>query len=130
MLLINNEVKQKLLENGKPENKDKDHPPVVYISILGTKCHWLLSELDPEMPNIAFGLCDLGMGFPEMGYVDLNEIAELSMSASILPIISMKAANSQYPLTTYWRASLVQREVTTDEKLLMQAFHARDKSSS
>jgi hypothetical protein len=24
---------------------------------------WLLSELDTEDPNIAFGLCDLGMGF-------------------------------------------------------------------
>ena len=34
---------------------------------------WLLSELDPETGH-AFGLCDVGHGSPELGYVDLNEI--------------------------------------------------------
>jgi len=33
---------------------------------------WLLSELDAE--GIAFGLCDLGLGFPELGYVSLAEL--------------------------------------------------------
>ena len=35
---------------------------------------WHLSSIDPDDTNIAFGLCDLGMGFPEMGNVDLNEL--------------------------------------------------------
>jgi hypothetical protein len=34
-----------------------------------------LSELSPDY--IAFGLCDLGFGEPEMGYVSLIEIAGL-----------------------------------------------------
>ena len=36
----------------------------------------LLTELDPET-NIAFGLCDLGMGMAELGYVSLDELHEL-----------------------------------------------------
>lgn len=35
---------------------------------------WLLASLDPEYPDIAFGLCDLGFGCPEMGSVCLSEI--------------------------------------------------------
>ena len=53
-----------------------NHFPVVSLRILGTDMHWLLSELNPDFPNIAFGLCDLGLGFPEIGYVDLDELEQ------------------------------------------------------
>jgi hypothetical protein len=36
---------------------------------------WLLSEIDPEDEDIAFGLCDLGFGCPEVGSVRLSELA-------------------------------------------------------
>ena len=35
---------------------------------------WLLTELDPDDPDLAFGLCDLGMGCPEIGSVLLSEL--------------------------------------------------------
>jgi len=38
---------------------------------------WLLTEIDPEDPDIASGLCDLGVGCPELGSVSLAEIAAL-----------------------------------------------------
>ena len=38
---------------------------------------WLLSELDPDDEDLAFGLCDLGLGEPELGYVRLSELAAL-----------------------------------------------------
>jgi hypothetical protein len=38
---------------------------------------WLLTELHPET-NIAYGLCDLGVGSPELGYVDLDELEKLA----------------------------------------------------
>ena len=34
---------------------------------------WLLTELD-EDGDQAFGLCDLGFGCPELGYVSLTEM--------------------------------------------------------
>jgi hypothetical protein len=36
-----------------------------------------LTELDPEDPDLAFGLCDLGLGHPELGAVSISEIAGL-----------------------------------------------------
>lgn len=38
---------------------------------------WLLTEIDPDNHNQAFGLCDLGLGMPEIGWVSLQEIADL-----------------------------------------------------
>jgi hypothetical protein len=47
---------------------------------------WLLSEIDPDYPTVAFGLCDLGFGSPELGSVDLVELAEYRDRRMGLPI--------------------------------------------
>ncbi len=39
---------------------------------------WLLSEIDPEQPEIAYGLRFAGRGTPELGYVDLRHLARLA----------------------------------------------------
>jgi hypothetical protein len=49
----------------------------VLLELPETGCRWLLTEVNPDDPGIAFGLCDLGMGFPEQGSVSLEELAEL-----------------------------------------------------
>jgi hypothetical protein len=54
--------------------EDIDPKPVVKLFTPDGACTWLLTELDPEDPDIAFGLCDLGMGFPELGSVRLSEL--------------------------------------------------------
>lgn len=54
--------------------EDVDPRPVVKLFTPDGACTWLLTELDPEDPDIAFGLCDLGMGFPELGSVRLSEL--------------------------------------------------------
>jgi hypothetical protein len=51
-----------------------DPKPVVKLFTPDGACTWLLTELDPGDPDIAFGLCDLGMGFPELGSVRLSEL--------------------------------------------------------
>ena len=33
-----------------------------------------LTEIDPDDHTVAWGLCDLGMGFPEFGTVSLTEL--------------------------------------------------------
>jgi hypothetical protein len=55
-----------------------DPKPVVKLFTPDGACTWLLTELDPEDPDIAFGLCDLGMGFPELGSVRLSELMAVS----------------------------------------------------
>jgi len=51
------------------------HFQVAWIPTLGAT--WLLTELDPNDPDLAFGLCDLGLGEPELGYVCLTELETL-----------------------------------------------------
>jgi Protein of unknown function (DUF2958) len=54
-----------------------DLAPVVKLFCPWGGATWLLTELDPEDPDIAFGLCDLGMGSPELGSVRLSELATM-----------------------------------------------------
>lgn len=56
---------------------DRDHPPVVKLFTPDGSATWLLSESDPDDPDRLFGLCDLGFGYPELGFVSLSEIAGL-----------------------------------------------------
>ena len=39
---------------------------------------WLLSEYDAEN-ELFFGLCDLGIGSPELGYVSLGELLQIKL---------------------------------------------------
>jgi len=47
--------------------REIDFRPVAKLYNPCAAATWLLTELDPDDPDIAFGLCDLGMGFPELG---------------------------------------------------------------
>lgn len=60
MKLLTAEIFNKLLANGKAsaaKNGGIDHPPVVKLFTPDAGATWLLSELDPEDNDIAFGLC-------------------------------------------------------------------------
>ena len=70
-----------LRENSKHRRrKDHDPQPVVHLYLTESRHQWLLTEIDDD--DIAFGLCDLGMGFPELGCVDLHEVLAAAMSIS------------------------------------------------
>jgi hypothetical protein len=56
---------------------ERDHVPVVKLFTPDAGATWLLSECDPDEPDRLFGLCDLGLGCPELGYVSLAEIMAL-----------------------------------------------------
>jgi Protein of unknown function (DUF2958) len=70
-LLRNGRVRQQREQAGEPE---PDVLPVVKLFTPDGGCTWLLTEIDPEDPDIAFGLCDLGFGCPELGSVSLSEL--------------------------------------------------------
>ena len=54
-----------------------DLPPVVKLFTPDGAATWLISSVSRANPALAFGLCDLGLGFPELGYVNLDELSEL-----------------------------------------------------
>ncbi|TXM71675.1 DUF2958 domain-containing protein [Methylobacterium sp. WL12] len=68
-----------LLANGQrtARGEDIDPKPVVKLFMPDGPGTWLLTELDPDQPTRAFGLCDTGLGSPELGYVCLVELAAL-----------------------------------------------------
>lgn len=59
------------------KGEDFDPFPIVKLFTPDAGATWLLSEIDPEAPTIALGLADLGLGFPEVGLMDLNELREV-----------------------------------------------------
>jgi hypothetical protein len=86
MDLMPDDIRARLLANGAtPE--ETDHLPVVkYFDPCGAAT-WIITGLMPPEdrgegegaePDILFGLCDLGMGCPELGYVSLSELRSVT----------------------------------------------------
>jgi len=106
--LITPEQFQQLLRNGsnnafRQANKldTLDYWPVVKIFAPWGSATWLLSELDPAEPDIAFGLCDLGMGEPEMGSVRLSELESISIHG--LTLERDLYFTAKMTITEYWK---------------------------
>ncbi len=73
MKLLTKPLEAKLRANAKLADSQKSAlKPVVKFFTPDGGATWLLSELDSD--GIAFGLCDLGLGEPELGYVSLAEL--------------------------------------------------------
>jgi hypothetical protein len=64
--LITDEQRVQLLANGCRSNETDgfDPQPVVKLFTSEAGATWLLSEIDPEGEDRAFGLCDLGLAVP------------------------------------------------------------------
>lgn len=73
--LTNSQI-EKLTANGAHTIKTGkgNHVPVVKLFDPCSGATWLLTDIDPENPDYAFGLCDLGHGSPELGTVYLPEL--------------------------------------------------------
>ena len=76
MQLMTKEIKTKLLRNGDVTNRGNDHRPVVKF-FGGSSCTWLITEMDSADDDTLFGLCDLGLGYPELGNVSLSELQSI-----------------------------------------------------
>ncbi len=79
MELISKAQIEQLLANGRAQRAAIDQDagaldfnPVVKLFTPDAQCTWLLTELDSD--GLLFGLCDLGLGCPELGYVSLLEL--------------------------------------------------------
>ena len=76
MTLLTDSLRAKLEANGRKAGTDTgtDFWPVVKLFTPLAHGVWLLTEIDPEDPDRAFGLCDPGDGQPELGHVSLSEL--------------------------------------------------------
>lgn len=74
MKLLTAELRNRLVKNFHTNSSgNTDFVPVVKFFDPCGSATWLITELNPET-DVMFGLCDLGMGCPEVGAVSLNEL--------------------------------------------------------
>ena len=87
---LTDSLKEELLEAGRRQ-KEADARgeacklPVLTYVVLGGVGRWLLAAVSPDDPDIAFGLCHLSGGLPELGYIRLSEMAQLRNAHGIAP---------------------------------------------
>ena len=78
MQLITKAIEKRLRKNGEAQAErdgaNVEAKPVVKFFTPDAQATWLITEVDPDDPDRLFGLCDLGLGFPELGYVSLHEL--------------------------------------------------------
>ena len=80
MKLTTQSQKNKMIKNHNDQDGSKDFKAVIKLFDPTGSGTWYLSELDPNT-NIAFGLCDLG--YPELGYVSLDELSNLKVKMGL-----------------------------------------------
>ena len=80
MKLLTKKIKAQLKKNWENRHdEDYDPEPVVKFFHPLSASRWLITEQDQEDPDRLFGLCDLGHGFPELGYVSLRELQSVKV---------------------------------------------------
>jgi len=74
-----------LLQNGEAYNADPDFNPKPLVKLFNAigSATWLIASVDPNNPDFAFGLCDLGMGCPELGSVSIEELSNYKGSLNL-----------------------------------------------
>jgi hypothetical protein len=113
--LIPDAARELMLANGRAcYTKGHDPIPVVKLFTPDAGATWLLTEIDPDDPTIAFGLCDLGMGFPELGSVSLDELRDLRGKLG-LPVERDLHFHTDQPISAWADASRVAQRIVRPE---------------
>ena len=100
-----------LISNDSVESDDKDFPPPLRIYLPGTEPSLLISELNPECPDIAFGLCGLGIGIPRPRFSSILELLTIDACCDF-------SFKSSYQLSVYAHAAKELDAITIDEAVL------------
>lgn len=106
MQLFTDEQIQQLLVNGERSNYDADFDPwpVAKLFAPDAGCTWLVTEMDPEEPDILWVLADLGIGYCEYGTASLSELMAIRGGLG-LPVERDLYWKPQGPISAYIRAS-------------------------
>jgi hypothetical protein len=80
LVLIPDALRPLLVANGA---RDGDHVPVLKLFNPAGPGTWLITELGDDGDTL-FGLCDLDMGFPELGSVSLSEITSVKLPLGLI----------------------------------------------
>ena len=112
--LIGADEREVMLAHGRQSARGEeiDPLPVVKLFTPDAGATWLLTELDPDEPDIAFGLCDLGLGFPELGSVSLTEIGSTRGKLGLMVERDLYF-KAEKPLSAYAEEARLHGAITT-----------------
>jgi hypothetical protein len=119
MIVIPQHLFARLLANGQAPD-GTDHIPVVKFFDPAGAATWLITEVRPDDHDSLFGLCDLGMGFPELGYVSFSELKSITNRLGI-PLERDLFFAGAYPLSVYAAAARKAERITETASELEQA---------
>jgi hypothetical protein len=111
--LITDEQREQLLANGRVHaaGSEIDPRPVVKLFTPDAHATWLLTELDPQDGDTAFGLCDLGLGMPELRSIRLSDLESISGPLN-RPVERDLYFVAQRPLSEYARLARENGSIT------------------
>lgn len=95
-----------MLARGAERPDDTVTPPIARLFQPDGPGVWLLSELDPDNPDRAYGLCDLGFGAPELGDFSLEELAKMRGPLG-LPVERDRAFRPRFVLDELARLAVI-----------------------
>lgn len=116
MKLFTKQILKKLVENGKRSLQEEhfDPKPVVKVFMPDGAGTWLLTEIYPES-GVAFGLCDMGMGFPELGYVHISELQRIR-GKLCLGVERDRSFKGEFPISAYAKVAWKEGKIIEDIK--------------
>lgn len=113
MKLLTKPILEKLIKNFEA-NKERrentiDFKPVVKF-FGGSSATWLISEYDQENDEF-FGLCDPGLGFPELGYVSKAELFSVKFPPFGLGVERDRHFKADKTLNEYTEIAKIKRRI-------------------
>ena len=117
--LLSGHIRARLLANGGAQ-EETDHIPVVKFFNPCGAATWLITKMMPNEPDILFGLCDLGMDCPELGYVRLSELESVRLPFG-LGIERDLHFRPRFPLSVFADAARYAGRITEAEQMLAAA---------
>ena len=115
-----------------PANATEPLRPVVKIFSPVGSATWLIASMNPQDEDTLYGLCDLGLGDPEIGYVRLSELQSITVRVPPAGSVGMGLERDLYfkpsHLLSVYAEAARQHGATTDNPRLLD--DAQDRSTA
>ena len=128
MELVTAKQRRQLIDNWNLEG-DALQPVVKIFAPVGTST-WLIASMKPQDEDTMYGLCDLGLGYPELGYVRLSDLRNTTARVPPDAPVGMGLERDLYfepshSLDVYAEAARQKGAITDNHRLLEAAQDRR-----
>lgn len=106
--LITEDERVQLLANGQARAVGQNLDPLPVVRLFTPDAHatWLLASLDPVDGDTAAGLCDVGIGMHELGFIKLSDLASI-VGPLKQPVMRDRYFRAVRPLSEYARLARI-----------------------